>query len=59
VAQHARANRVNVSLVRFREELRLTIDDDGVGFDTVRVPSRASVLACTRYASASTPQKAR
>jgi len=37
VAQHARANRVNVSLVRFREELRLTIDDDGVGFDTVRV----------------------
>jgi len=24
-------------LVRFREELRLTIDDDGVGFDTVRV----------------------
>ena len=37
VAQHAHANRVNVSLVRLGEELRLAIDDDGVGFDPTRV----------------------
>jgi two-component system NarL family sensor kinase len=37
VAQHAHANRVNVSLVRLGEELRLAIDDDGVGFDPARV----------------------
>jgi two-component system, NarL family, sensor kinase len=33
VAQHAHASRVNVSLVRLGNELRLAIDDDGVGFD--------------------------
>ncbi len=37
VAQHAHANRVNVSLVRLGDELRLAIDDDGVGFDPARV----------------------
>jgi len=37
VAQHAHASRVNVSLVRLGEELRLAIDDDGVGFDPARV----------------------
>jgi two-component system NarL family sensor kinase len=37
VAQHANANRVNVSLVRLGDELRLAIDDDGIGFDPARV----------------------
>jgi two-component system NarL family sensor kinase len=39
VAQHAQASRVNVSLVRLGDELRLAIDDDGVGFDTARSSS--------------------
>ncbi len=37
VAQHANAHRVSVSLVRLGDELRLAIDDDGVGFDPARV----------------------
>jgi two-component system NarL family sensor kinase len=37
VAEHANADRVNVSLVRLGGELRLAIDDDGVGFDPARV----------------------
>jgi two-component system, NarL family, sensor kinase len=37
VAQHAHANRVNLSLVRLGDELRLAIDDDGVGFDAASV----------------------
>jgi two-component system NarL family sensor kinase len=37
VAQHAQASRVNVSLVRLGDELRLAVDDDGVGFDPARV----------------------
>lgn len=37
VAQHAQANRVNVSLVRLGDELRLAVDDDGVGFDPAHV----------------------
>jgi len=37
VAQHAHANRVNLSLVRLGDELRLAIDDDGVGFDPASV----------------------
>ncbi|MBV8210762.1 MAG: PAS domain-containing protein [Burkholderiaceae bacterium] len=37
VAQHAHATRVNVSLVKMGDELRLAIDDDGVGFDPTRV----------------------
>jgi signal transduction histidine kinase len=37
VAQHAHANRVHLSLVRLGEELRLAVDDDGVGFDPTRV----------------------
>jgi len=41
VAQHAHASRVNVSLVRLGEELRLAIDDDGVGFDPTRVAEQA------------------
>jgi two-component system, NarL family, sensor kinase len=40
VAQHARANRVNVTLVRLGEELRLSIEDDGVGFDVARVAAQ-------------------
>jgi len=40
VAQHARANRVNVTLVRLGEELRLAIDDDGIGFDAARVAAQ-------------------
>ena len=40
VAQHAHANRVNVSLVRLGDELRLAIDDDGVGFDPAQVAER-------------------
>jgi two-component system NarL family sensor kinase len=44
VAQHARANRVNVSLVRLGEELRLAIDDDGVGFDPARVAEQGMGL---------------
>jgi two-component system, NarL family, sensor kinase len=39
VAQHAQASRVNVSLVRLGDELRLAIDDDGVGFDAARPSS--------------------
>jgi len=37
VAQHAGADRVNVSLVRLGGELRLGIDDNGIGFDPARV----------------------
>jgi two-component system, NarL family, sensor kinase len=37
VAQHAHATRVNVSLVHLGNELRLAIDDDGVGFDPAHV----------------------
>ncbi len=37
VAQHAHANRVNLSLVRLGDELRLAVDDDGVGFDPAHV----------------------
>jgi len=37
VAQHAKTNRVHVSLVRLGDELRLAIDDDGVGFDPAHV----------------------
>ena len=37
VAQHAHANRVNVSLMHLGNELRLAVDDDGVGFDPTRV----------------------
>jgi two-component system, NarL family, sensor kinase len=37
VAQHAQANRVNLSLVRLGGELRLSIDDDGIGFDPTHV----------------------
>jgi two-component system NarL family sensor kinase len=41
VAQHAQATRVNVSLVRLGDELRLAVDDDGVGFDPTRVAEQA------------------
>jgi two-component system NarL family sensor kinase len=41
VAQHAHADRVNVSLVRLGNELRLAIDDDGVGFDPGQVAEQA------------------
>jgi two-component system, NarL family, sensor kinase len=44
VAQHARANRVNVSLVQMGDELRLAVDDDGIGFDSTRVADNASGL---------------
>lgn len=44
VAQHAHANRVNVSLVRMGDELRLAIDDDGVGFDPGRVAEQGMGL---------------
>ena len=44
VAQHARATRVNVSLVRMGDELRLAIDDDGVGFDAARVAESSAGL---------------
>ena len=44
VAQHAHANRVNVSLVHLGNELRLAIDDDGVGFDPARVADQGSGL---------------
>jgi two-component system, NarL family, sensor kinase len=44
VAQHARATRVNVSLVRMGDELRLAIDDDGAGFDAARVAELSAGL---------------
>lgn len=44
VAQHAHATRVNVSLVRMGDELRLAIDDDGAGFDPARVAESSAGL---------------
>ncbi|HKD17612.1 MAG TPA: PAS domain S-box protein [Thermoanaerobaculia bacterium] len=41
VARHARARHVSVELRRGREDLRLSIRDDGVGFDSTAAQARA------------------
>jgi PAS domain S-box-containing protein len=43
--KHAQAQHVSVLLERRREELALTIEDDGVGFDTEQVRRRKSDMA--------------
>lgn len=37
VAKHARANRVKVSAKREDNNFRIDVDDDGVGFDTIKI----------------------
>ncbi|MHC4618463.1 MAG: PAS domain S-box protein [Planctomycetota bacterium] len=41
VAKHAKARRVTVSAQRVAEEIRLTVEDDGVGFNTSKIGSRS------------------
>jgi len=41
VAKHSRARRVRLSLLREKEALALTVEDDGVGFDPNAVPDPA------------------
>jgi PAS domain S-box-containing protein len=40
IRKHARASRATVSLCRVGEHLQLTVEDDGVGFDTANIAQR-------------------
>ncbi|MHC4623329.1 MAG: PAS domain S-box protein [Planctomycetota bacterium] len=40
VAKHAKAHRITVSAQRLAQEIRLTVQDDGVGFSTSEIGSR-------------------
>jgi signal transduction histidine kinase len=49
ITRYARARRVDVRLVSEGEEALLEVRDDGIGFDTERVPLRARGLAGMRF----------
>ncbi|MHC4728609.1 MAG: sensor histidine kinase, partial [Planctomycetota bacterium] len=42
VIKHAKASKVKISICRLNEYLHIDIEDDGVGFDSVRVASTAA-----------------
>jgi two-component system NarL family sensor kinase len=42
VIAHARARHAHVSLLRAGDELRLTVEDDGIGFDPARLTERGA-----------------
>lgn len=54
VRQHARATRVEVSLFRAGQEIRLDIVDDGAGFDPAKVARRPQDLSRGGYGLAAT-----
>jgi signal transduction histidine kinase len=42
VIKHAQANKVKVSIRRVNEHIGIDVEDDGKGFDSVQVTSRAA-----------------
>jgi len=45
IVKHAQANKVKVSIRKFKDNIRVSVEDDGVGFDPVEVTSMAAKRA--------------
>jgi len=45
VVKHAQANKVKVSICKIKDNIRVSVEDDGLGFDQVEVTSMASKKA--------------
>ena len=45
VVKHAQANKVKVSIRKVKDNIRVSVEDDGVGFDPVEVASMATKKA--------------